>query len=230
MSGDSDPELDPRIHPAMDRQLAVRQLLVEGGAGAVGWKVGYGAPAARSRLELAHPLVGFLTGKTQLQPGTTFDGSLLGDLRVELEVAVHFGADVDGDPGAAVSGLGAALELVDFADLDDVGAILEGNIYHRGFVLAPPVNGLGLHDLDSIQGELLVNGEAVAAAADVQAATGRLGWVLSQVVRTLSEFGLTLRAGEVVMCGSVVPLHPVRAGQTVEGRLGRLGTLGLTIA
>jgi 2-keto-4-pentenoate hydratase len=46
----------------MDRQLTLRQARLDAGETSLGWKVGFGAPAALERLGLDAPLVGFLTG------------------------------------------------------------------------------------------------------------------------------------------------------------------------
>jgi hypothetical protein len=49
------------------------------------------------------------------------------------------------------------------------------------------------------------NGEEEAATADATEATGDPVDLVLHVANTVGEAGVTLRAGEVVICGSVVP-------------------------
>ena len=62
---------DPRIAAGMRRQTALRRERLEAGASIIGWKVGFGAPAALAKLGLAGPLVGFLLDSAQLPSGAT---------------------------------------------------------------------------------------------------------------------------------------------------------------
>ena len=47
------PPDDPRIAQGMRRQAKLRQQRLQAGAKRIGWKVGFGAPAAMQKLELA---------------------------------------------------------------------------------------------------------------------------------------------------------------------------------
>ncbi|MGH9169030.1 MAG: hypothetical protein ACRD02_14505 [Acidimicrobiia bacterium] len=123
---------DPRIRAGMKSQLELRRRMIDEGARPIGWKVGFGAPAARERLSIMAPLVGFLTDATVLQSGARV--SIGGWTRpvVEPEVAVHMAADLgegaDRDAvRAAIGGLGPAIELADVdLDLLEVEPILAG--------------------------------------------------------------------------------------------------------
>jgi 2-keto-4-pentenoate hydratase len=61
---------DPRILHGMERQLRLRQDRLNAGERSIGWKVGFGAPAALERLQIDAPLIGFLTDKTLLSSGS----------------------------------------------------------------------------------------------------------------------------------------------------------------
>ncbi|MBT3885008.1 MAG: hypothetical protein HOF70_09515, partial [Rhodospirillaceae bacterium] len=56
------------VTKGMERQLEARAALLAAGAKPLGWKVGFGAPAALEMLGIDGPLVGFLV-----------DGGLIGD-------------------------------------------------------------------------------------------------------------------------------------------------------
>jgi 2-keto-4-pentenoate hydratase len=152
---------------------------------------------------------------------------------LEPEIAVHLGADVSGDASwddvrAAIAGVSAAIEL---ADVDppptDVRAILAGNIFHRHVVLgavdATRRDGAG------IAARVVRNGEEIARADDPAALTGEIVEVVRLTAELLDAVGERLRAGEVVITGSVVPPIAVAAGQDVTIDLGPLGGLSVRL-
>src|SRR5688500_14653626 len=51
---------DPRIAKGMPVQLAARAKRIAAGERPLGWKVGFGAPAALAKFGLGGPLVGYL--------------------------------------------------------------------------------------------------------------------------------------------------------------------------
>ncbi|MBO0845045.1 MAG: hypothetical protein J2P22_06470 [Nocardioides sp.] len=127
-------DVDPRVVAGTTRMLERQRL--EGGTH-LGWRAGFGAPAAMERFGTGRPLVGYLTHERLLEDGATV--SLAGSTKsvLEAEVALHLARDVP--PGAtgaealaAVGGISVAIEV---ADLDvppeDVEEIVAGNIYHR---------------------------------------------------------------------------------------------------
>ena len=63
---------DPRIARGMAAQLARRRERLDAGEQPLGWKVGFGAPAAMEKLKLAAPLVGFLTDQALVASDATF--------------------------------------------------------------------------------------------------------------------------------------------------------------
>ncbi|HUG32232.1 MAG TPA: hypothetical protein VMM14_05005, partial [Acidimicrobiia bacterium] len=129
------------VRRGMERLLAQRSDVLESGGRTIGWKLGFGAPAWLEKFELSGPLLGFLPESRSHPPGATV--SCEGWVRAvaEPEIAVHIGRDVD-DPSraaAAVSGLGAAIELADVdSPPDDLEETLAGNIFHRAVILGEP--------------------------------------------------------------------------------------------
>ena len=90
--------------------------MLDGGAGAVGWKVGFGAPAALELMQITAPLLGFLTDATVFESGATVDASSWGQPLIEFEVAVYLGSDLgpgaaDDEARAAIAAVGSAIEL-----------------------------------------------------------------------------------------------------------------------
>jgi 2-keto-4-pentenoate hydratase/quercetin dioxygenase-like cupin family protein len=222
--------IDDRIPKGMREQLARRD---ERGERQIGWKVGFGAPAAMEMLKIDRPLVGFLMEAGVVADGADVPVGTWTKPMLEAEIAVHLARDVPGDASweevrDTIGGLSAAIEL---ADLDpppeDVRAILAGNIFHRHVVLGPI-------DRDRSTGEgigarVVVDGEEAAATDDPAALTGELVEVVRLTAETLAGCGERLRAGEVVITGSALPPHPVAAGQRVEVELPPLGSLSLRL-
>jgi 2-keto-4-pentenoate hydratase len=221
--------IDQRIADGMRDQLAVRDERVRGGARQIGWKVGFGAPAAAAALGIDRPLVGFMLDAGLVDDGAAVAVGAWTTPRVEPEIAVHLARDVGGDASwdevrGAVGGLSAAIELVDVhPPPEDVRAVLAGNIYHRHVLL-------GAVDPDRVTAEgigarLLVDGEEVAATDDPTALTGEIVEVVRLTAELLGACGERLRAGALVITGSVLPPLSVAPGQRIGAELGPLGAL-----
>ncbi len=67
---------DARISKGMRAQMELRKRRFNEGAHQVGWKVGFGAPAAQTNLKLTAPLVGFILDRAMLQPGASHERHL----------------------------------------------------------------------------------------------------------------------------------------------------------
>jgi 2-keto-4-pentenoate hydratase len=174
----------------------------------IGWKVGFGAPAALARLGLDRPLVAPLPASGRLPDGARVSLADWVAPRLEPEVAVWVG-----------QGLGAAIELVDVEfPPDDPARIVAAAIYHRRVVLGQPL----AQTLEGVSARVSRDGEEVAATEDPTALTGELDWILESVRRAA---GRELRTGEVVITGSVVPPLEVGPGEHWRVELGRLGAL-----
>jgi 2-keto-4-pentenoate hydratase len=218
---------DPRVRRGMARQLELRRRLLDDGARPVGWKLGLGTAAAMAKHGTTAPLVGFLTDRGVREPGSEL---AIGDWdapTAEPEIAVHVARDVPpggqpDDVAAAIGGVGIAIELVDLGE-GDVEDILAGDIFHRHVVLGPPVSGVGLAGLRGA----IVLGDEGQYVADPLALVGDPIAALTHLASHLAAFGETVRAGEVLITGSIVPALSVAPGQRLEYRVEPLGELAL---
>jgi 2-keto-4-pentenoate hydratase len=95
-------------------------------------------------------------------------------------------------------------------------------------VLLGPVDP-GRSRADGVSGRLLRNGEPVAASDDPQELTGEIVEVVRLTGELLAASGERLRAGEVVITGSVLPPLRVSAGETIVAELPPLGSLSVTL-
>jgi 2-keto-4-pentenoate hydratase len=211
---------DPRVRRGMERQLELRRELLDDGARPIGWKLGLGTPAAMEKLGTAAPLVGFLTDRGVLDPGATCAVGGWGKPMAEPEVAIHVATDVPGgvdraDAADAIAALGAAFELVDLGDASDVEEVLAGDIFHRHVVLGPADASAGA----SLRAEIRLGDADPKPVEDPYALTGEPATVVAHVATHLAAFGETLRAGEVIIAGSIVPALAVAPGDRLRYRL-----------
>lgn len=210
------------VRRGMTAQLEQRRRRLEAGESSLGWKVGFGSPEAMARLGVEAPLVGFLTSRSAIDSGATVSLGGWSNPVVEPEIAVHLRAPIGARDGraaieGAIGGVGPALELADpDPELEDVEAVLAGDIFHRRVVVGPASKLDGLADL---VGRIRRAGNAAQIVDDPQALTGDVIDLLQHVAGLLAEFGEALRGGEVVICGSIVPPIAVAAGDVVRYRL-----------
>lgn len=197
--------------------LDLRRKLLDEGAKPLGWKLGFGAPAALEKLGIDRPLVGFLTDRTLLPDGAT---AHVGDWvkpMLEAEVAVRVGAD------GRIDGYAVAIEL---ADLDpppeDAGAIVAGNIFHRHVLL-----GEFRDPVEQLTATLTRDGEELGRTDTPDALTGEYARLV-EVVREVA--GDELRAGDVIITGSIFPPVEVHPGDTLTAEVAPLGSLSVSIA
>lgn len=196
--------------------LAARAAAIASGVAPLGWKLGFGAPAALSNLGTDRPLVGFLTRDRLLPSGDTVDVSAWTKPLLEAEVAAHLGADLktgasSAEALAVVAGWSVAIEL---ADLDvpptDIEHVLAGNIFHRHVLLGPVLPALP----SALSFTVERDGDPSAATSTPFDLTGELGSILASTASTLASCGARLSAGDVVITGSVVPPIDVSGGGT----------------
>jgi 2-keto-4-pentenoate hydratase len=224
--------LDPRIARGTAKMLALRQQAIAEGAEPLGWKAGFGAPAALAKFEIDRPLVGFLTRDRLLPSGATVSVADWTNPMFEAEIAAHLSSDIG--PGAtpaealaAVGGWSVAIELADLSFApDDIEEILAGNIFHRHVLLGPVIDSLPSPLSFSVQ----KNGEEVATTSDPAALTGELGFVLASMADTLAACGAGLTTGDIVITGSVIPPVAVAGGTTWLVQDGPAGQVAVTIA
>jgi len=202
---------DSRVVRGMEAQRALLNARVLAGERCIGWKVGFGAPAALAKMSLEAPLVGFLTERAILQSGAAIALDAWKKPAAEPEIAVHLGADLGGnasraDIEAAIAGIGPAIELadVDFPP-DEVEAILAGNIYQRHVIFGRCDTTRAGGRLDGLRARVIRNGVEIARTADPQALTGELIAIVRHVADTLAARDERLRAGQRIITGSIVP-------------------------
>ena len=208
---------DERITEGMKHQLADLRRTLDRDERPLGYKLGFGTEQAMKNLGTDAPLVGHLVTANRLESGAVVDISNWGNPKLEPEIVARAGEQGE------ITAIGAAIELVDLdTGISDPQEILEANIFQRHVLLGPVSEGA---DPAEANLTVLVDGEEVATADDVTAATGALDGLVEHVAKTLKAAGAELQRGDMVICGSIVPALDVAPGATVEVRLPPLGSL-----
>jgi 2-keto-4-pentenoate hydratase len=202
---------DPRVVRGMTAQFALRRQRLDGGDKLLGWKVGFGMPAQLKQFDITGPLVGFLTQNAYVASGSAVSLAGWAKPMAEPEVAVHIGRDVGAgttpeSAAAAIAGISPAIELADVHEpATDPERILGHDIYQRHVVLNGSTPARTGSAADGLTCRVLRRGAEFACTSDPQANTGRWVDIVCHVANVLAAFGERLRAGEVIITGSVVP-------------------------
>ena len=227
---------DPRIANGMRQQLRRRREMLEAGKKPLGWKLAFGGPAAMERLQINAPLVGFLMEEAVVASGSSISFAGWKKPAAEPELTVYLGKDLG--PGAdrkntmsAIAGLGAAIELADVDHpSEDVEGTLARNIYQRHVILGPCDTRHAGGKLTGLRARVERNGAALADTSDFEALTGELISIVGHVANLLSFFGETLRAGQIIIAGSITPPIWVQAGETLRFHLQPLEPISVSFS
>jgi 2-keto-4-pentenoate hydratase len=216
-------------------QDALHTRLEAAGCGAVaGHKIGCTTPVMQRFLSIPNPCAGGVFASTVQHERGTFRHADFLHVGVECEVAVRLAHDLPAERApydrravaAAVGACMAAIEVVDDRYEDyrslDTPTLIADDFFNAGCVLGAPVETWREFDLAALRGRMTING--------VEVGTGHGGDILGHplaalawLANALAARGRRLRAGELVLLGSVVETRWVEAGDRVEIELDGLG-------
>jgi 2-keto-4-pentenoate hydratase len=202
----------------MSAQLELLAETLARGETRGGWKVGLNVPAVQEHLGIERPVVGHLTSATRLAEGEAVPIGGFTRAGLEPEVAATIGQNGE------VTAIAPAIEIVDInLPFDDVEPLVAGNVFHRGWLVG---NEREPGDVDLGQVEVaVVRGGSAEHEAQVGEAMGDIEAVVAGVASRAEQAGAKLRAGDVVICGSLTAIVQVAPGDEVEVRFGPLGQL-----
>jgi 2-keto-4-pentenoate hydratase len=195
----------------MAAQFGARRARIAAGDRPLGWKVGFGAPAAMAKFKITAPLVGHLMQSGALASGAT--ASLKGWTKpvAEPEIAVVIGHDLapGGDRDAAAAAIAALAPAIELADahlpFDDPEAILNANIFQRHVVLGPRDSTRAGGKVAGLTGRVFRRGAEAGHTSDPQALIGDIIQIVRHVADLLGACGERLAAGHVIITGSILP-------------------------
>ena len=218
-------------------QDRLREALLARGERLAGWKAAFTARPAQEANQLEEPGCAFLLASGVLASGAEVPFARFTNLAVEAEVALVMRHDLAG-PGitaaraaTAVDGALPALELVDFrysGKATGTDVIAEG-VYAVAIVLGGTMTTIKGLDL-ALKGLVYEHSGTVAATATAAEVMGNPLNSLAWVANHLGARGLGLRAGDIVMTGSVSKLLRPKVGDSVRATYTRLGSTAVRFA
>jgi 2-keto-4-pentenoate hydratase len=207
------PDGPTTIADAYDIQERYVALLRGEHGDAVGYKVGLTSAPMQAFCAIDHPIAGVVLARRVHRSGATVRRSEFGRLGLEFEIAVRIKSDVPvtGVPSTAemiaphIGGVCAAIELVDDRNADytnlDVLSLLADNSWNGGIVLSEFATKWP--HLESVLGRASKDhvGIGEGHGRDILGHPfNSVAWLVTQ----LASRGLKLKAGQVVMTGSVM--------------------------
>ena len=200
----------------------------------VGKKIGLTSRAVQEMLKVTEPDYGFLTDRMQCKEGTPIPISRELMLpKAEGEIAFVLKQDLRG-PGitnadvlAATAGVKVCFEIVDSRIRDwkiKIQDTIADNASCGLFMASDTLVDVHQVDLVTCGMVLWKNGELVATGAGA-AALGSPVNAVTWLANALGRHGVTLKAGEIILSGSLVPLIPIAAGDEMVLAVGGLGRL-----
>jgi 2-keto-4-pentenoate hydratase len=222
-------------------QDAVHDLLAAEFGALVGYKIGCTSKVMQQYLDIPHPCGGGVFAKGVHDSGVSLRAKDFVRVGVECEIAVRLAHDLaaaqapfTGETAAqAIEAYLPAIEIVDdrYSEWESMGAptLVADDFFAAGCVLGKPVARSAAPDLLDVVGRALVNGSEIGrgTGADV---LGHPHNALAWLANHLAADGRALRAGEIVLTGSLVKTAWLNAGDEVVMELAGLGRVEATFS
>ena len=214
---------------AIQQRLIARRL--DAGERVVGKKIGVTSQAVMNMLGVFQPDFGILLDGMVYNEGQPIEARTLIQPKAEGEIAFVLKKDLMGpgvtaaDVMAATEGVMACFEIVDSRIRDwkiKIQDTVADNASCGVFVLGDRLVDPRDVDLATCGMVLEKNGEIVATGAGA-AALGHPANAVAWLANTLGRLGMGLKAGEVVLSGSLGIMVPVQAGDSLRVTIGGIG-------
>jgi 2-keto-4-pentenoate hydratase len=229
--------LPATLQAGYEVQDALTRHWAAGGRRPVGRKIGLTNPKVQSQLKVDQPDLGVLYDDMAVRDGGRTPMRGLLQPRIEAEVAVRLGADLDAaaaaDPRAvreSVAGVCASFEIVDSRIRDWDISILDtvaDNASSGRYVLGSAWHDLGERDLRAVEMTAYEGGREVSRGTGRDCLGDPLA-ALAWLAGLADRFGAPLRAGDIVLTGALGPMVDVQPGQTYRAELSGLGSVSVS--
>ncbi|HME48811.1 2-keto-4-pentenoate hydratase [Mycobacterium sp.] len=230
----ANPDID--VVDAYEIQLInIRQRVAEG-ARVVGHKVGLSSKAMQQMMGVDEPDYGHLLDEMQVFEDTPVKAGRYLCPRVEVEVAFLLADDLPGagctedDVLAATAAFAPAIELIDTRITDwtiKLCDTIADNASSAGYVLGTDRVSPKDVDIRAIDAVLTRNGDVVAEGRS-DAVLGNPVTAVAWLARKVHDFGVRLKAGDIVLPGSCTRAIDARAGDNFVATFDGLGSVRLT--
>lgn len=229
---------DLTIDDAYQIQLAQVRAWIADGRRVLGRKVGLTSPAMQAQMNVSQPDFGHLMDDMFFAENVPVPGGRFLQPRAEPEVAFVLGRDLAG-PGVTVAEAATAvdyvlpaLEIIDSRIADwKIGIVdtIADNASSGGVVLGSTARRID--DLDLRRGGCVLhrNGQIAgtgAGGAVLGSPLNSLAWLAN----TIGAVGECLKAGQVILPGSITASIPFEPGDTITATMAGLGSVTAVIA
>ncbi len=229
---------DISIDDAYHVSLQMLQRRLDNGEKVIGKKIGVTSKSVQTMLNVHQPDFGFLTDKMVYTDEMRIS-ELLIQPRAEGEIAFVLKKGLIG-PGisnadvlAATEAVMPCFEVVD-SRIKDWNIKIQDTIADNascGLFTVAENAALDPRRIDLATCGMVVtkNGQTISTGAGA-AALGSPVNSVAWLANTLGTFGISLKAGEIILSGSLVPLEPVKAGDVMSVRIGGMGRCDLNFS
>jgi 2-keto-4-pentenoate hydratase len=245
--------MDPltELYPGIDAvdayeiQLINVRRKIAAGAGVRGHKVGLSSPAMQQMMGVDEPDYGHLLDPMVLSPGTPIPAAAYCYPRIEVEIGYVLGAPLPGagcteaDVLAATEYIVPSFELIDsrirnwrikladtIADNASSAGVILGDARRTPAELA--ADGIDLKNIEAV----LYRGGATGGEGETEVARGNTSAVLGNptacvawLARKVTDFGVKLEAGHLILPGSCTRAIDAVGGAVFRAEFTGLGTV-----
>lgn len=224
------------VTDAYNVQLEVLKRKLSLGRTVIGKKVGLTSIAMQKMLGVDEPDYGHLLDDMKVSNGEKVKISNLLSPKVEAEIGFVLCKDLAGpnvtflDVLMATKYVVPTLEIIDSRIAEwKIGLIdtVADNGSSAMVVVGEQLTEINGIDLRSVGMTLFKNGEMVATGSGA-AALGHPAHAIAWLANKLNEFGITLKAGELILPGALSAAIAVEAGDTVSAQFGSVGSVSVT--
>jgi len=223
---------DITINDAYAIQQVMIKNMTASGAQIIGKKIGVTSKAVMNLLNVHQPDFGMLLDNMLYKEGEVIKADSLIQPKAEGEIAFLLKKDLAG-PGittadvlVATEGVMACFEIVDSRIKDwqiGIQDTVADNASCGVFVLGDNLVSPHKVDLNNCGMLLEKNGELVATGSGA-AALGSPAYAVAWLANTLGELGMSLKAGEVILSGSLATMVPLKTGDNLRVTIGGIGS------
>jgi 2-keto-4-pentenoate hydratase len=232
------PDKPATISDAYDIQDRYVALLRSAHGEPAGYKVGLTSATMQAFCGIDHPIAGVVLASRVHETGATVRRADFGRLGLEFEIAVRIKSDVPVTAGPCtaamiaphIDGVCAAIEIVDDRSADytnlDVLSLVADNSWNAGIVLSE--FSTKWPDLEAALGRATKDGVAIGEGfgRDILGHPfNSAAWLATQ----LNSRGVGLKAGQVVMTGSVMKTVFPEADASYRFELGGIGVVEVRV-
>ncbi len=229
------------IHQGYLLQDAVAAGLVDAGVrGPVaGYKIAVNAPALMAHFGVEEPASGRVFADQCHDSGAGLPADGFADFAYEPEIAAVMGAPLRAGEApfsraavaACIDRMVPALELLDLRGSNppdqDLADVIAQNISNAGAVIGGP--GIAPDALDPAQVHTSVTIDAAPELSVTGAAPQHPLDAAHWLANHLARRGLSLAAGQIILCGTHAPIRPVRGPARIDVAMSDLGTVSVAL-